>query len=170
MVSTVCLYCGFWFVDEVACLGGEFKFMVPDWGDQVNSGIGLSHWPLSYMGRYDNPMPETTISPSKGLWIWLLVSQIFYARDSTNWPRSRILYSKDDPVEVAGRRKSARFSPLYFMRAPKHPFIVLVNRPQHQFPLPSSFNDILETCLYHPSICTLLHVFHPFHPLLLLIH
>ncbi len=44
-------------------------------GDTVDSGIGLSYRPaiLYWLtGRYDNPMPESTISPSQGLWIWLL--------------------------------------------------------------------------------------------------
>jgi hypothetical protein len=42
------------------------KFIVPDWGDKVNSGIGLSYWPARRnrpAGRYDNPIPESTISP-----------------------------------------------------------------------------------------------------------
>ncbi len=47
------------------------KFVVPDWRDIVDSGMGL----LSYRparlhrlaGRYDNLMPESTISPSLGL-------------------------------------------------------------------------------------------------------
>ncbi len=38
-------------------------------GDKVDYGIGFSGPP----GYTDNPMPESTISPSQGLWIWLLV-------------------------------------------------------------------------------------------------
>ncbi len=44
---------------------------IPDWGDIVNSGIGLSnetaklHW---LAGRYDNHMPESTISPCQELY------------------------------------------------------------------------------------------------------
>ncbi len=44
-------------------------------GDKVNSGIELSYRPARLhrlAGRYDNPTPESTISPSQGLWIWLL--------------------------------------------------------------------------------------------------
>jgi hypothetical protein len=43
------------------------KFLVPDWEDIVDSGIGLSHRPTRLhrlAGRYDNPMPESTISHS----------------------------------------------------------------------------------------------------------
>jgi hypothetical protein len=45
------------------------KFLVPDWRDIVGSGIELSyrHARLHMLaGRYDNPMPELTISPSQG--------------------------------------------------------------------------------------------------------
>ncbi len=48
----------------------EAKFRVLDWGDKVNSGIGLSHQSARLhrlAGRYENPMPESTISPSQGL-------------------------------------------------------------------------------------------------------
>ncbi len=37
------------------------EFTGPDWGDKVNSGIGLSYKPArlhGLAGRYDNPMPE----------------------------------------------------------------------------------------------------------------
>jgi hypothetical protein len=40
---------------------------------EADSGIGLSYLPasLSYLGgRYDNPIPESAISPSQGLRIW----------------------------------------------------------------------------------------------------
>jgi hypothetical protein len=54
------------------------KFLVPDWRDIVDSGIGL----LSYLpdrlyrqaGRYDNPMPESAIVRSYGPRIWPLDS------------------------------------------------------------------------------------------------
>jgi hypothetical protein len=44
----------------------EAKFLVPDWGDIVDVGIGLPYRPASLcglVGRYDNLMPESTISP-----------------------------------------------------------------------------------------------------------
>ncbi len=44
----------------------------------VNYGIELSYLPAnlcSLAGRHDNPMPESTISPSQGLRIWLLHSR-----------------------------------------------------------------------------------------------
>ncbi len=47
----------------------ETEFIDPDWGDKVNSGIGLSYRParLHWLAdRYDNPMPELTLSPSHG--------------------------------------------------------------------------------------------------------
>jgi hypothetical protein len=40
------------------------KFIVPDWGDKVDSGIGLSYGAAKLhrlAGRYDNPLPESTI-------------------------------------------------------------------------------------------------------------
>jgi hypothetical protein len=46
------------------------KFLVPDWGEIVDSGIGLSYRQARLhvlAGRYDN----LTIFPSKGLRIWL---------------------------------------------------------------------------------------------------
>ncbi len=48
----------------------EAKFIFPDWEDIVDSVIGLSYRPVRLYrlsGRYDNPMPESTISPSPGL-------------------------------------------------------------------------------------------------------
>jgi hypothetical protein len=42
-------------------------FLVPDWGDKVNSGIGLSYRPAMLhrlAGRYDNPMPVNYIPQS----------------------------------------------------------------------------------------------------------
>jgi hypothetical protein len=49
------------------------KFLVPHWGDTVDSGIGLSYRParLHRMeGCYDNTMQDSTISNSQGLRIW----------------------------------------------------------------------------------------------------
>ncbi len=46
------------------------EFIDPDWGDKVNSGIGLSYWPArlhGLTGQYDNPMPELTLSSSHEL-------------------------------------------------------------------------------------------------------
>ncbi len=40
--------------------------IVPDWGDKVDPGIGLSYRPARLhrlAGLYVNPMPESTISP-----------------------------------------------------------------------------------------------------------
>jgi hypothetical protein len=52
-------------------LASEAQFIVSDWGDIVGSGIELSYLPDKLhrlAGRYDNPMPESTIlSPSQGL-------------------------------------------------------------------------------------------------------
>jgi hypothetical protein len=52
------------------------KFLVPDWGDIVDSGIELSYRPARLhrmAGRYDNPTPQSTISPVRGLKIWPLL-------------------------------------------------------------------------------------------------
>ncbi len=49
------------------------KFLVPDWGNIVDSGIGLFYRPArlhSLAGRYNNPMPKSSLSPSQGLRIW----------------------------------------------------------------------------------------------------
>jgi hypothetical protein len=48
------------------------KFIVPDWGDKVDSGMELSYRParlhrLAGRYEYDNPMPESTISSNQGL-------------------------------------------------------------------------------------------------------
>jgi hypothetical protein len=45
------------------------KFIVSDWGNNVDSGIGLSYRPARkhwFAGRYDNPMPEPTIFRQSG--------------------------------------------------------------------------------------------------------
>jgi hypothetical protein len=42
------------------------KFLVLDWGDIVDCGIGLLYRPASLsivMGRYDNHLPKSTVSP-----------------------------------------------------------------------------------------------------------
>jgi hypothetical protein len=51
------------------------KFLVLDWGDMVDSGMGLSYPPAGLhrlASRQDNPMPESTIYPSQGLRVWPL--------------------------------------------------------------------------------------------------
>jgi hypothetical protein len=48
-------------------LPAEAKFIVPDGGDKVDYGLGLSYRPASLMaGRYDNPMSKSTLSPQSG--------------------------------------------------------------------------------------------------------
>ncbi len=51
------------------------KFIVPDCGDKFDFGIGLSSLARARLyrlaGRYDNPMPDSTMSPIQGLCIWL---------------------------------------------------------------------------------------------------
>ncbi len=46
------------------------QILSPWWGDIVDSGKGLLHRPPGYthrlVSRYDNPMPESTISPPSG--------------------------------------------------------------------------------------------------------
>ncbi len=44
----------------------EAKFLVPDWGIQSTTALGLSYWPAG-----PAPMPESTVSPSQGQRIWL---------------------------------------------------------------------------------------------------
>jgi hypothetical protein len=46
----------------------EAQFLVPDWGDKIGSGVGLSYRPVRLhrlAWRYDNPMPESTLSPAQ---------------------------------------------------------------------------------------------------------
>ncbi len=40
------------------------KFLAPDYGDTVDCGIPRLH---KLAGRYENPMPESTLSPSQGI-------------------------------------------------------------------------------------------------------
>jgi hypothetical protein len=47
------------------------EFIDPDWGDKVNTGIGLWYRPARLhgpAGRYDNPIPEPelTLIPQSG--------------------------------------------------------------------------------------------------------
>ncbi len=47
----------------------DAKFIVPDWGDKVNSGLSYRAARLlvhGLAGPYDNPMPESTMSPQRG--------------------------------------------------------------------------------------------------------
>ncbi len=66
-----------YFMEEKAEEGSrekfEVKFLVL--GEIVDSGIGLSYRPAGLhrlAGRYNNPMPVSTLSPNQGLRIWLL--------------------------------------------------------------------------------------------------
>jgi hypothetical protein len=55
---------------EESYLCTEAIFIVPDRGDEVDIGMGLSYRPARLhrlVGRYDKPMLESTISPSQGL-------------------------------------------------------------------------------------------------------
>ncbi len=59
----------------------EAQFIVPDRVDKVDYGIGLSYLPVrlhKMAGRYDNLIPLSTLSPNKGLCIWLQVFFTFY--------------------------------------------------------------------------------------------
>jgi hypothetical protein len=45
------------------------EFIDPDCGDKVNFGMNLPYRPARHhgpAGRYDNSMPELTLSPSRG--------------------------------------------------------------------------------------------------------
>ncbi len=68
------------------------QFVDADWGDEVYSGIGLPYRPArlrGLAGRYDNPMPELTLSPPvRDLWIQLLQSGGL--KERPHWIRLRI--------------------------------------------------------------------------------
>jgi hypothetical protein len=59
-------------------------------GALVDSGIGLPYRPNSLAGRYDKPMPESTISPSQGLRIWLYATVCFLAFWALNIDRGEL--------------------------------------------------------------------------------
>jgi hypothetical protein len=53
------------------CGSGSFSQILSPWmGNIVDSGVGLSDSPCSLAGRYDNPMPLSTISPSQATGYW----------------------------------------------------------------------------------------------------
>ncbi len=54
-------------------MGIVAKFIVPDWEDKVDSGIGLSYRPASICKPAGG-----TLSPSHGLIIWLLLTSLEY--------------------------------------------------------------------------------------------
>jgi hypothetical protein len=77
----------------MACTVAEF--INPDWGDKVNSGIGLSYRPArlhGLTGRYNNPMPELTLYPSQG---------------SINSATAVLLYITEDPETLASEMEFA---------------------------------------------------------------
>jgi len=51
---------------DTYCMSPKAQFLVPDWGDKIDYGIGLSYRPPRLhrlAGRYDNPMPYSTFPP-----------------------------------------------------------------------------------------------------------
>jgi hypothetical protein len=66
----------------------EAKFLVHDWGDIVDSDISFRTGPpcrtLGWRGPVQEPMSESTISPSKGLRIWLQYQYLCGARTSSD--------------------------------------------------------------------------------------
>jgi hypothetical protein len=85
---------------SVACSVAEF--IVPHWGDKVDSGIGFfdSYRPARLhrlSGRYDNLMPESTIFPTQGLGIRLQLATLF-------------LFSKVQILKVLNNLLRARLS------------------------------------------------------------
>ncbi len=70
--------------------GTKSRTRSPWLGDKVNTGIGLYRPARLHRqaGRCDIPMPESTISPSQGLpvWIWLLVLRIWIRDPVPFWP------------------------------------------------------------------------------------
>ncbi len=73
------------------------KFIVPDRGDKINSGIELSPGRLHRLaGRFDNPMTESTISPSPGLGIWLLKKfEVFSVANAAAGERVQKFYRRE---------------------------------------------------------------------------
>ncbi len=86
-------------VDTVA------KFIVPEWGDIVDSGIGLSYWPVrlcSLVGQYANHMPESTLSLQSGTMNWLLIKIENHPRNSCFHRRYSIHIQIRDSVVIPG--------------------------------------------------------------------
>ncbi len=63
------------------------EFIDPWLGDKVNSGIGLSHRPAN---RYDNSMPELTLSPQSGIYEFGYGPRISQKFVSLSWISRRI--------------------------------------------------------------------------------
>jgi hypothetical protein len=63
-------------ISASACLQccTEAQFIVPDLGDKVDYGIGLSYWPVRLHIGWRAGTATLCLSPSKGLWIWLQYS------------------------------------------------------------------------------------------------
>ncbi len=56
-------------VHFLSLIYNEAQFLVPDWRDKVDYGIGLSYRPAKLhrlAGRYDNPMLDLTLYPQSG--------------------------------------------------------------------------------------------------------
>ncbi len=71
-------------------------------GYKVNSGLGLLYglppcWLHRLARQYDNPMPELTISPRHGIWIWPLNCE-WWRGAFTLGKNSRILCRCDAPA------------------------------------------------------------------------
>jgi hypothetical protein len=64
--KTAVLLLGYYFLHDTTPVA---KFIVPDWGDKVDSGKWLSYrpaWLHRLAGQYDNPMTESTLSLQSG--------------------------------------------------------------------------------------------------------
>jgi hypothetical protein len=60
---------GVWKEVAVLRLIAEAQFIVPDWGDKVDYGIGMSYRPVRLnrlAGRYDNPYAIVDYIPQSG--------------------------------------------------------------------------------------------------------
>ncbi len=62
-------YADTWKITVAECYPDHVKFLVPDWGDIVNSGIGLSYRPARLhrlAGPYNNPICQSRLYPPVG--------------------------------------------------------------------------------------------------------
>ncbi len=82
----------------------SIKIYSPWMGDAVDSGIGMSYRPASLCslaGRYDNPMPESTLSPQSGTMnLTTGLDGIYLSMQLTDWPLLKLALLLIGPTHI----------------------------------------------------------------------